>query len=58
VAKLTNLISVKVYGTSDPTTTSIILDGYNWAVNDIIKKSRKGKAAISVSLGKYFQSPV
>lgn len=50
VAKAATLISVKVFSGSSSTTT-IILDGFNWAVSDITSKSRKTKAVISMSLG-------
>ncbi|EPE09146.1 alkaline proteinase [Ophiostoma piceae UAMH 11346] len=50
VAKQTNLISVKVFSGSS-STTSIILDGFNWAVNDIVTKGRAGVSAINLSLG-------
>ena len=50
VAKKTNLISVKVFQGSSGT-TSTILAGYNWAVNDITSKSRAAKSAINLSLG-------
>ncbi|KAI1079014.1 peptidase S8/S53 domain-containing protein [Whalleya microplaca] len=50
VAKKTNIIAVKVFqGTSG--STSVILNGLNWAVNDITSKGRKSKAAINMSLG-------
>ncbi|KAK1499055.1 subtilase [Colletotrichum cuscutae] len=50
VAKLTSLISVKVFVGSSAS-TSVILDGYNWAVNDITTKGRAGKSVINMSLG-------
>lgn len=50
VSKKANLLSVKVFQ-GQSSSTSIILDGYNWAVNDILSKSRTGKAAINLSLG-------
>ncbi|KAJ8128069.1 hypothetical protein O1611_g5566 [Lasiodiplodia mahajangana] len=50
VAKAATLISVKVFSGSS-SATSIILDGYNWAVNDITSKGRQSKAVISLSLG-------
>ncbi|KAI2638509.1 subtilase [Xylaria nigripes] len=50
VAKATTLISVKVFSNSS-SSTSTILDGYNWAVNDIISKDRQTKAVLSLSLG-------
>ena len=31
--------------------TSVILDGYNWAANDIVSKGRAGVAVINMSLG-------
>ncbi|KAF2646538.1 subtilisin-like protein [Massarina eburnea CBS 473.64] len=50
VSKSASLISVKVFsGTTS--TTSIILDGFNWAVNDIVSKGRTTKSAINMSLG-------
>ncbi|EAW10612.1 S8 family peptidase [Aspergillus clavatus NRRL 1] len=50
VAKQTNLLSVKVFE-GRTGSTSVILDGFNWAANDIVSKGRKGKAAINMSLG-------
>ncbi|EAL89613.1 Basic amino-acid permease [Aspergillus fumigatus] len=50
VAKKTNLLSVKVFQ-GESSSTSIILDGFNWAVNDIVSKGRTKKAAINMSLG-------
>jgi len=55
VAKKATLISVKVFQGSQ-SSTSIILDGYTWAVNDIVSKGRKAKAAINMSLGGDFSS--
>jgi oryzin len=53
VAKNAKLIAVKVFQGSS-SSTSIILDGFNWAVNDIISKGRQNKAAVSMSLGKIY----
>ncbi|KAL4782826.1 peptidase S8/S53 domain-containing protein [Aspergillus varians] len=50
VSKKANLLSVKVFQ-GESSTTSIILDGFNWAANDIVSKGRTGKAAINLSLG-------
>ncbi|KAF7118171.1 hypothetical protein CNMCM5793_007572 [Aspergillus hiratsukae] len=50
VAKRTNLLSVKVFQ-GESSSTSIILDGFNWAVNDIVNKGRTRKSAINMSLG-------
>lgn len=50
VAKKSNLIAVKVFAGSS-TSTSIVLDGYQWAVNDIQARGRQNKAAINLSLG-------
>ncbi|KAF2129685.1 subtilisin-like protein [Dothidotthia symphoricarpi CBS 119687] len=50
VAKRTNLISVKVF-TGSSGSTSVILAGFNWAVNDITSKSRTARSAINLSLG-------
>ncbi|KXH29558.1 subtilase [Colletotrichum simmondsii] len=46
VAKLTSLISVKVF-VGNSASTSVILDGYNWAVNDITTKGRAGNSILS-----------
>lgn len=56
VSKKANLLSVKVFE-GESSSTSIILDGYNWAANDIVSKSRTGKSAINLSLGKYSLLP-
>ncbi|KAM5354150.1 hypothetical protein ACJ41O_000800 [Fusarium nematophilum] len=50
VAKSTNLVDVKVF-IGRQSTTAIILDGFNWAVNDITSKGRAGRAVINLSLG-------
>lgn len=55
VAKKANLIAVKVFQ-GEESSTSIILDGYQWAVNDIRSKSRQAEAAINLSLGGAFSS--
>ncbi|KAK5996802.1 Alkaline protease 1 [Cladobotryum mycophilum] len=55
VAKKANAIDVKVFSGSSAS-TSIILDGYNWAVNDIVAKGRQARAAINLSLGGSFSS--
>ncbi|RAL12443.1 S8 family peptidase [Aspergillus homomorphus CBS 101889] len=55
VAKRTSLVSVKVF-TGESSSTSVILDGYNWAVNDIVTKNRTSKAVINMSLGGSYSS--
>ncbi|CAJ0542787.1 Ff.00g002530.m01.CDS01 [Fusarium sp. VM40] len=50
VSKRANLISVKVFAGREAS-TSVILDGFNWAVNDITSKGRVGKSVINMSLG-------
>ncbi|TEA20674.1 Alkaline proteinase [Colletotrichum sidae] len=50
VAKKTTLVSVKVF-VGNSASTSVILAGYNWAVNDITSNSRQGKSVINLSLG-------
>ncbi|KAI9896810.1 hypothetical protein N3K66_007832 [Trichothecium roseum] len=55
VAKSASVVAVKVFAGSS-SSTSIIIDGFNWAVNDIISKGRQNKAAISMSLGGGFSS--
>ncbi|UNI25020.1 Oryzin [Purpureocillium takamizusanense] len=50
VAKKASIIAVKVFQgrTAD---TSVILDGYQWAVKDIISKKRQSRSVINMSLG-------
>ncbi|KAI1840993.1 hypothetical protein JX265_012870 [Neoarthrinium moseri] len=55
VAKKTNIISVKVFQGATGS-TSTILAGFNWAVNDITSKGREGKSVINLSLGGPAQS--
>ncbi|CEI67505.1 Alkaline protease 1 [Fusarium venenatum] len=51
VAKRANLIAVKVFHTGS-STTAIVLDGYNWAVNNITNTpGRNQQSVISMSLG-------
>ncbi|KAL1801206.1 hypothetical protein ACET3X_001548 [Alternaria dauci] len=50
VAKKTNLIAVKVFQ-GETASTSTILSGFSWAVNDIITKGRQASAVINLSLG-------
>lgn len=51
VSKNTTLISVKVFQGSS-SSTSIVLDGFNWAVSNITSLNRQAVSAISMSLGK------
>ena len=53
VAKKASLLSVKVFD-GESGRSSDILNGINWAANDIVEKNRTGKAAINLSLGKDF----
>ncbi|KAF2150315.1 subtilisin-like protein [Myriangium duriaei CBS 260.36] len=50
VAKKCNLVAVKIIN-KGLTIPSYMLDGYVWAVNDIIAKKRQANAVINVSLG-------
>ncbi|KAH6897399.1 peptidase S8/S53 domain-containing protein [Thelonectria olida] len=50
VAKQANIISVKVFEGARGS-TSTILSGFNWAVNDITSKSRQSRSVINLSLG-------
>lgn len=50
VAKRTNLIAVKVFE-GRQASTSQILDGFQWAINDIVSKGRQNAAVINMSLG-------
>lgn len=51
VAKKATLVDVKVF-LGEQSSTSIILEGFQWAVNDITSKGRSG-AVINMSLGKF-----
>lgn len=51
VAKKTNLIAVKVIGDDGLGAASGVLDGLNWALNDIVTKNRRPTAVINMSLG-------
>jgi oryzin len=55
VAKRASIVAVKVFSGSSSSTT-IILDGFNWAVNDIIAKGRQNKSVINLSLGGGFST--
>ncbi|KAF4976259.1 hypothetical protein FZEAL_7048 [Fusarium zealandicum] len=55
VAKRATILAAKVFQ-GDQSSTSIILAGFNWAVNDIISKGRTSKSAINMSLGGPFSS--
>ncbi|WQF78074.1 Putative peptidase S8 propeptide/proteinase inhibitor I9 [Colletotrichum destructivum] len=50
VAKKTNLIDVKAF-IGQLSSTSIILDAYQWAINDIVSKGRTKNAVINLSIG-------
>ncbi|KAJ4118943.1 proteinase B [Fusarium equiseti] len=50
VAKRANVISVKVF-VGNQASTSVILAGFNWAVNDIVSKNRASRSVINMSLG-------
>lgn len=50
MAKKAHVLGVKVFQ-GKRGSTSVIIDGYDWAVDDILSKNRKGKAVINMSLG-------
>lgn len=50
VAKKANIVAVKVFAGSS-SSTSIIIDGFNWAFNDITSKGRASRSVVSASLG-------
>ncbi|KAL2673963.1 hypothetical protein Neosp_012409 [[Neocosmospora] mangrovei] len=50
VAKKAQIISVKVFQGRESSTSST-LEGFNWAVNDIVSKKRAGRSVINLSLG-------
>lgn len=50
VAKKTTIVAVKIFeGNSG--TTSTVIKGFDWAVNDIVTQNRTNKAVINMSLG-------
>lgn len=51
VAKAATLVSVKVLD-NEETDGSIVLQGLQWAIRDIVDKGRLGKSVINMSLGK------
>lgn len=55
VAKKAEIISVKVFG-DDDSTTDIIMDGFEWAVEDIISNGREATSVINMSLGGGFSA--
>ncbi|EWC47730.1 hypothetical protein DRE_02930 [Drechslerella stenobrocha 248] len=50
VAKKANVISVKIMDAGKNSTTAIAIDGFNWAVRDIIEKGRENVAVINLSV--------
>ncbi|KAI3572361.1 peptidase S8/S53 domain-containing protein [Fusarium oxysporum f. sp. albedinis] len=50
VAKSANIVSVKVF-IGRTASTSTMLAGFNWAVNDITSKGRQQRSVINMSLG-------
>ncbi|KAH7026549.1 putative subtilisin-like protease [Microdochium trichocladiopsis] len=50
VAKKATCVSVKVFN-GGSSTTETVMEGYNWAVQDIKKQGREANAVISMSLG-------
>ncbi|KAK3321815.1 alkaline serine protease Alp1 [Apodospora peruviana] len=50
VAKKATIIAIKVFDTGS-SSTSIVLDGFNWAVNNITASNRTSNSVISMSLG-------
>ncbi|KAF4965512.1 hypothetical protein FSARC_6692 [Fusarium sarcochroum] len=50
VAKQATIMAVKVFQGED-SDTSIVLAGFNWAVNDIIRRDRTWRAVINMSIG-------
>ncbi|KAL7913995.1 peptidase S8/S53 domain-containing protein [Trichoderma velutinum] len=53
VAKQTEIIAVKVF-VNNGGATSDVLDGFQWAVQDIVLKSRQSRSVINISAGGYF----
>ncbi|CAN8097636.1 unnamed protein product [Discula destructiva] len=55
VAKKATIIAVKVFA-GDEGTVADVLDGFDWAVNDIISKGRESISVVSMSLGGEFST--
>ncbi|KAF2152867.1 alkaline protease [Myriangium duriaei CBS 260.36] len=55
VAKNCTLIAVKIYR-KDKTTLATVLDGYEWAVKDVLEKRRQAKAVIFLSASGSFSN--
>ncbi|KAK0737754.1 subtilisin-like proteinase Mp1 [Schizothecium vesticola] len=52
VAKLASVVAVKVFDRSLASTTSVVMDGYAWAVNNITATpGRAARSVVSLSLG-------
>lgn len=52
VAKAANLISVKVFQ-SGRTSTTIIMNGLQWSVDEIINNNRIDRSVINISIGRF-----
>jgi subtilisin family serine protease len=50
VAKKAHVLAAKVFQ-GDSSSTSIIMDGISWAIDDIVARNRTGKAVVNLSLG-------
>ncbi|CAM1500527.1 Fc.00g096890.m01.CDS01 [Cosmosporella sp. VM-42] len=50
VAKNAQIVGVKVFDGSGTTTTSVVMGGIDWAINDIIGHSRTASAVINLSI--------
>lgn len=57
VAKKATLVNVQVMGSASGSTTTIV-DGMTWTVNDIVSKNRVGKSVINMSLSTPITSQV
>lgn len=55
VAKQARLLGIKVFQ-GQQTSTSTILQGFNWAANDIVRRRRTNSAVINMSLGGPFSA--
>ncbi|KAF3923657.1 Oryzin [Orbilia brochopaga] len=50
VAKKARVIGVKIFADNHSSTT-VALEGFNWAIQDIVNKKRQNKAVINMSIG-------
>ena len=58
VAKRTTIVSVKILDSDNIPTIDEVNEAWRWAVNDIVKQERVGKATINFCLSKSAGAPL